>query len=118
MEESLLFKVRRAMSFCSGYGTSDMARAAVMRTVNSSTEMIGADDYVDIQTAFFWEKNLHCHQLLADHWHWSNAVMADAVFRPQPCTFTDMRDLVPEGSYDPDGSFLERYFQLRPAKEN
>ena len=31
----------------------------------------------------------------------------------QPCIFSDILSLVPPGSYDPDASFLDRYFQLR-----
>ena len=115
-EASLLFSVKKAMSFCSGYGTSDMARAAVVHTVNTSQEMLqsAAEFELNISAVTCWDKNHKCHQLLADHSRWCNAVMNVTVpLADQPCIFSDILSLVPPGSYDPDASFLDRYFQLR-----
>lgn len=107
------------MSFCSGYGTSDMARAAVVKTVNTCDEMVhNPIDEVSISTVTCWEKNRHCHQLLRDHSKWCSEVNGNNSLRAHdmPCVFSDMLQLVPRGSYDPNGSFLERYFQLRSVQ--
>lgn len=106
--------MKKAVSFCAGYGTSDMARAAVMRTVNTSYEMIGDPmDQITISTSACWEKNPHCHQLLRDHSNWCNEVAGCNNSGDKPCMFSDMLQLVPPDSYDPNTSFLQRYFQLR-----
>lgn len=54
-----------------------------------------------------------CRQLIVDHAAWYNSATNN--WHPAPCIHGDLTKIVPEGSFDPEGTFMERLMQIDRA---
>ncbi|CAE7811005.1 unnamed protein product [Symbiodinium sp. CCMP2592] len=51
------------------------------------------------------EMSARCRQLITDHARWCEEVVGQ---RPLPCVHGDLTDILPAGSVDPNGTFMQR----------
>ncbi len=59
------------------------------------------------------EIDARCRQLIVDHAAWYNSATRN--WHPTPCIHGDLTKIVPENSFNPEGTFMERLMQIDGA---